>query len=289
MNTAYLVLKTAHNLYGKSPGALGHVERQRVEHVAAKQLDLETRVLASTEARGVVVPQATLDAAMEEVSNRYLDDNDFQDDLAGNGLSMDEYRMSLEREMKVEAVLEKVGSRAAKVSDIDVELYYHYHPEQFQRPETRVARHILVTINDDLPENVREAALERIEAIASRLNKEPKRFEEQAMKHSECPTALQGGKLGEVKHGQLYAELETVLFQLEPMQLSSVVESPLGLHLLRCDGITPAGKLPLGKVRDAIRELLAGRRKRICQSAWLKQLQQDKRSSQHSGRQIQPA
>lgn len=274
MNTAYLVLKNAHSLFGKNPGALGPEELQRVEHVASKQFDLETRVLASIEARDVVVPQATLDAAMDEVRNRYTEANDFQDDLAGNGLSIDEYRLSLERELKVEAVLEKVGSRAAKVSDIDVELYYHYHPEQFRRPEIRVARHILVTINDDLPENTREAAHERIGAIASRLDREPKRFEEQAMKHSECPTALQGGLLGEVKPGQLYAELEAVLFRLDSMQLSGIVESPLGLHLLRCDKVTPAAMLPLGQVTDAIRGLLAGRRKRICQSAWIKQIQQ---------------
>ncbi|NWG39386.1 MAG: nitrogen fixation protein NifM, partial [Hydrogenophilaceae bacterium] len=229
---------------------------------------------ASIEARDVVVPQATLDAAMDEVRSRYPNISVFQEDLAGNGLSMDGYRLSLERELKVEAVLEKVGSRAAKVSDIDVELYYRYHPEQFQRPETRVARHILVTINEELPDNTREAARRRIEAIAGRLDREPRRFEEQAMKHSECPTALQGGLLGEVKQGQLYPELDAVLFQLEPMQLSGMVESPVGLHLVRCDSITHAGKLPLGKASDAIRDLLAGRRKHICQGAWLKQIQQ---------------
>ncbi len=272
MNTAYLVLKTAHNVYGKNPGALESAERQHVERVAAKQFDLEAHVLSSVEARDVVVPQATLDAAMDKIRNRYPDVNTFQDDLAGNGLSIEDYRISLERELKVETVLEKVGSRAARVSDIDVELYYHYHPEQFQRPETRMARHILVTINEDLPENTREAAARRIESIAARLAREPKRFEEQAMKHSECPTALQGGMLGEVMQGQLYPELDAVLFQLEPMQLSGVVESPVGLHLVRCDSITPEGKQPLGMAKEAIRDLLASRRKRICQSAWLKQV-----------------
>jgi nitrogen fixation protein NifM len=285
MNTAYLVLKNAHSLFGKNPGALGPEELQRVELVASKQFDLETRVLASIEARDVVVPEATLEAAMDEIRNRYPEANDFQDDLASNGLSIEDYRISLERELKVEAVLDKVGSRAAKVSDIDVELYYHYHPEQFQRPETRTARHILVTINEDLPDNTREAARGRIEAIAARLAREPKRFEEQAMKHSECPTALQGGLLGEVLQGQLYPELDAVLFGLEPMQLSSVVESPVGLHLVRCDSITHAGKLQLCQVRDAIRDLLAGRRKRICQSAWLKQGQRnvpESSTGQHS-------
>jgi len=108
------------------------------------------------------------------------------------------FAVALERELKVEAILEKVATRAAKISDMDVELYYQFHPEQFRRPETRLARHILVTINDSIAENTRAAARQRIEAIATRLAKEPQRFEEQALKHSECPTALDGGKLGDL-------------------------------------------------------------------------------------------
>lgn len=271
MNVAYLVLKTAHSLYGKNPAALETDELRKVERMAARQFDLEARVLASVEARDVVVPQATLDAAIAEVRGRYPDLDAFREDLAGNGLSIEAYEQSLVRELRVEAVLDKVGSRAARVSDIDVELYYRYHPEQFQRPELRRARHILVTINEDLPDNAEAKARGRIEAIARRLAKDPGRFEEQALKHSECPTAMNGGLLGDAKRGQLFPELDKALFAMAPMEISPILNSPLGLHLLRCDGIMPERVLSLAEVRDRIRERLADNRKRICQNAWLKQ------------------
>lgn len=273
MNVAYLVLKTAHGLYGKNPSALETEELRRVERMAARQFDLEARVLASVEARDVVVPQATLEAALNEVLGRYPDPEAFREDLAGNGLSVAAYEQSLARELRVEAVLDKVGSRAARVSDIDVELYYRYHPEQFERPETRLARHILVTVNEDLAENTAAAARERMETIARRLAKDPRRFEEQAMKHSECPTALNGGLLGEVKRGQLYPDLDRVLFGMAPMEISAVLESPVGLHLLRCDGVIPARGLSFAEVRERIRERLFQNRRRICQNAWIKQAQ----------------
>ena len=272
MNVAYLVLKAAHNLFGKAPGGLQPDELERARRMAVRQSELENKVLASDEARSAVVPAATLRDAIAEVRNRYDSDEAYAEDLAGNGLTPDEFAISLERELRVEAVLEKVGSRAAKVSDIDVELYYHYHPEQFQRLETRLARHILVTLNDDYAENRREAALTRIEAIAARLAKDPKRFEEQALKHSECPTAMQGGVLGEVRRGQLYPELEAVLFELAEGEMGGVVESPLGLHLIRCDAIVSAGALGLSDARKPIRKMLESRRKRVCQQAWLKTL-----------------
>ena len=271
MNTAYLILKTAHGLYGKAPTALAAGERERVEKLAARQFELEHQVLVTDEARDVVVPEATLTTAYAEVRGRYASNEEFAEDLAGNGLDPAGFRAALERELKVEAVLEKVGGRAARVSDIDVALYYQYHPEQFRRPETRLARHILITINEDLPENGRAATRARMEAIAARLAREPKRFEEQAMKHSECPTALNGGLLGEVRRGQLFPELDAALFELAPGTLSGILESELGWHLLRCDQVTEAGILPLPLVMEKIREMLAARRKRICQSAWLSQ------------------
>lgn len=270
MHTSYLLLKTAHSLYGKGPATLAPDERAKVERLAARQYDLESRVLSTDEARDVVVPEAVLQAALREISSRYAGEQAFIDDLAVHNLTLQQFTAAVERELRVEAVLDKVGSRAAEVSDIDVELYYHYHLDQFLRPETRVARHILVTVNPEIPENARTTAEGRINAIAVRLMKDPRRFEEQALKHSECPTALNGGLLGEVRRGQLYAELDAVLFALQPMQLSGVVESPLGFHLLRCDRIRPAGKLRLDEVREQIRTLLDGRRRRICQNAWLK-------------------
>lgn len=272
MNVAYLVLKTATSLFGKGTAALSSAELEKVEQLAARQLDLEAKVLASPEARDVVVPEATLQAALAEVRGRYTDDEAFQNDLAGNGLSVGQYAEALARELKVEAILEKVASRSAKVSDVDVDLYYQFHADEFMRPEIRRARHILVTINDDLAGNERPAARQRIDEIATRLAKDPKRFEEQALKHSECPTAMNGGLLGDVVRGKLYPELEAALFALAEMEIGAVIESEIGFHILRCDEVRPAGPVPLAQVQDKVRAMLETRRRRICQNAWLKSL-----------------
>ena len=270
---AYLELKTAQSLFGKSPTELAEDERQRVRALADRQYGLEARVLRAPEAGDAMVPAASLQAAFEEIRKRYAEEDEFIADLARNGLDQAAFNAALERELRVEAILEKVGARAPQVSEIDVELYYHYHPDQFRRPETRLARHILVTLNPTLPDNTEVAARSRIEAIAARLEKSPRRFEEQALKHSECPTALQGGRLGDIPRGQLYPELDAALFSLTAGQISAVLESPLGYHLVLCEAITPERVLSLNQARGPIRARLEKNRKRICQQAWLKQLQ----------------
>lgn len=269
---AYLALKAAQKIYGKAPAALQPDESARVLNMAQKQHQLEARVLAAPEARDALVPASTLDLAMQEIRGRYQNEDEFNEDMARNGLDEASFATALEREMKVEAILEKVGTRAESVSDMDVELYYQYHPEQFRRPETRLARHILITLNDTIPENTREVAFKRISEIATRLAKEPQRFEEQALKHSECPTALDGGKLGDLPRGKLFPELDAALFGLNAGEVSGVLESELGFHVLRCDAITAAGVLGFADAKQHIRKLLEQKRKRVYQQAWIKQL-----------------
>ena len=159
---------------------------------------------------------------------------------------------------------------------MDVELYYQYHPEQFRRPETRLVRHILITINETIAENTRAEAGKRIATIQARLAKEPQRFEEQALKHSECPTALDGGKLGDLPRGKLFPELDKALFELKAGEVSGVLESELGFHVLRCDMITEAGVLGYDQAKLHIRKLMEQKRKRVCQQAWMKQLLETK-------------
>src|SRR5512135_1127769 len=269
---AYLALKAAQKLYGKALPALQPDESKRVQGMAQQQYRLETRVLATPEARDAMVPPPTLEAALQEIRGRYPNEEEFAADLAGNGLDESSFAAALERELKVEAILEKVGTRAESVSDMDVDLYYQYHPEQFRRPETRLARHILITVNDSIAENTRDAASKRIAEIAARLAKEPQRFEEQALKHSECPTALDGGKLGDLPRGKLFPQLDKALFELKAGEVSGVLESELGFHVLRCDAITEAGVLGFEQAKPHIRKLLEQKRKRACQQAWVKQL-----------------
>jgi len=269
---AYLALKAAQKIFSKSPAALEPNEFEHVQNMAQRQHKIEARVLATNEARNVMVPPSTLTAAMQEIRGRYPSEAEFLSDLTRNGLDETSFATALEREMKVDAILEQVATQAAKVSDTDVALYYQFHAEKFRHPETRLARHILITINETIAENTRVRAQKRIQEITTRLVKEPQRFEEQALKHSECPTALDGGKLGNLARGKLFPELDRALFEMQEGEISGVLESELGFHILRCDAITEAGLLNLDQARPHIRKLMEQKRKRVSQQEWMKQL-----------------
>jgi nitrogen fixation protein NifM len=268
----YLTLKLAAKLFSRPPEALAAEELKRVRAVAARQREIETMILGTPESANVMVPQASIEACLQEVRSRYGSEEDFHADIERIGLDVASLRQAVERDLVVEAVLEKVGARAAAVSDTEVEIFWFMHRDRFRRAETRVLRHILVTINEALAGSERSAAGASIQAIRGRLLKDPGRFAEQALKHSECPTAMNGGLLGHVPRGQLYPELEAAAFALAPGELSQVVETELGYHLILCETIDPERHSRFDEVRQTIREHLEQQRRGICQKAWINSL-----------------
>jgi len=269
---AYLTLKLAGELYRKSPAALAPAERKRVDEVAARQKQIERRILTTPEAAQVVLPLSAIEQSIAMIRGRYDTDEDLRADLALNGLDEAQLHQSVSRDLVVEAVLEGVASRAGAVGDTDVEIYYLLHQQRFRKPDTFTLHHILVTINDGIAGSERNAAFEKINAIRARVNGSVERFQQQALEHSECPTAMNGGFLGRVGRGQLFAELEPAAFALAVGETSAVLESPLGFHILHCDGKDPERQLALDEVRAGIRQQLEEARRAKVQKTWIASL-----------------
>jgi peptidyl-prolyl cis-trans isomerase C len=268
----YTLLRASLTLFKKAPAELGHEELRRAERQARNEYEIETRVLHSAEAAGVIITGKELELAYAEIRSRFDSDEAFQTALAANQLNQDSLKTALARQCKVNTVLERVAARSPKVNEVEVGIFYHLHPEKFRLPEQRVARHILISINPDYPENTREQARQRIDEIDWTLQRKPYKFPELALKHSECPTALNGGELGTIARGKLYPELDTALFVLKKNEISAVVETEIGFHLIQCLEIIRAETLSLKKATPKIKELIQERYRRNCQRTWLASL-----------------
>jgi peptidyl-prolyl cis-trans isomerase C len=265
---AYLELKLSWELFKKAPEALSAPERGRLEQVARQQTGIEQRILKSPEAAGVIVPAATLATRLEEIRARYASESDYLADLERIGLDAAGMAAAVGRDLRVEAVLDKVAAAAPEANEVDAEIFYRLHPEAFERPEARRLRHILITFNS--PEE-QAAARRQLETLRNAA-RSAEAFGAAAQRHSQCPTAVQGGQLGIVKRGQLFPELEPAAFALAENEVSAVLESPIGLHILRCDQIFAAGKMDFEQVKPRIVEKLTNQRRRQVQREWINAL-----------------
>ncbi|MBK5931992.1 nitrogen fixation protein NifM [Halochromatium salexigens] len=276
----YHLLRTATARFQRNIPALSRDELAEAQRQAQRSFALEEQVLNSAEARAVLIPDTQLlQRSYQAVKQRYDSQHELEADLERNGLDSRQLRQALRRELIFDTVMQRVGARHAPITDADERLFYELHRERFDTPETRSARHILITINDDYPENRRAVARARIEAIGERLRAQANdpaalldAFIDEARKGSECPTAMEGGQLGTLSPGQLYPALDAALFELETSQLSGVLESELGFHLLLCEAIHPAKTLPFEQVRARIHQALEQRRRKERQRQWLASL-----------------
>jgi peptidyl-prolyl cis-trans isomerase C len=268
----YRLLRIAAELYGVSPSGLNNEERINIQRIAERELTMEQAVLGSKEALQVVIPALQIEEALTGVRARYPDAESFRVALQESGLSEADLRHALDRELRVVAILERVSAGVPEVCDTDVSLFYYLHLDKFRQPETRTVRHILITVNPQFPENTPAAARKRLQDIRYRLQRRPHRFAEQALKHSECPSSLQDGLIGQVPRGTLFPSLDAALFRMQAGDLSEVIESPLGLHILLCEQIHTPVTVPLSDVMLKLREKLTLRQRKNQQKKWIKSL-----------------
>jgi peptidyl-prolyl cis-trans isomerase C len=268
----YHLLRVALERFQKNLVQLDEAQMAEVRKRARRTFSIESLVLGTPEACEVVIDRRHLDAAVAEVSSRYPDAQEFHADLTANGLDETALRSALYRELVFDAVLQRIGSRRPSINDIDMRLYYELNRDRFRVPETRTARQILVTVNPGYADNTRAAAQARIEKIAATLAGRPGRFAEQARRYSECPSALDGGKLGEISRGQLFPGLDAALFGLRAGEISGVVETEIGFHLLLCEKIHQVREVPYARAASDIRKLLDARHRRNCQKTWVSEL-----------------
>ncbi len=278
----YHLLRAATERFQRNLPALDDAQRAAARAQAGQTYALEALVLGSAEAGDVVIAESTVEQSLQAVAARFEDSDAFEADLARNGLDTAGLKQALRRELCFDAVMQRVGTHHAAVTETDIQLFYELHQDRFQTPERRSARHILITVNADYAENTPQAARARAEALAAKLSSDNvdgrddtviERFASLARRHSECPTAMQDGKLGDVVRGQLYPEVDAALFALPEGAISAPVASELGFHILLCERIEPAQALAFAQVQARIRTALEKRRRREAQRAWLAALQ----------------
>lgn len=141
-------------------------------------------------------------------------------------------------QVKLEFAMLSAASFVAqmKVDDKEIKDYYDANSAKFQGDEQRHASHIL--ISRGTTDKDKAAAKAKAEDILAQLRKSPKSFEALAMKYSQDPSRAKGGDLGTFGRGAMVKPFEDAVFGMKVGQISDVVESEFGYHIIRLDGIS---------------------------------------------------
>lgn len=126
-----------------------------------------------------------------------------------------------------------------QVSDAEVKQFYDENAAKFQGNEQRQASHILIGFGVTATPAEKAAAKDKAADILMQLKKDPARFEELAIKNSQDPgSATKGGDLGSFGRGAMVKPFEDTVFAMKVDQISDLVESEFGYHIIKLNGIT---------------------------------------------------
>lgn len=187
----------------------------------------------------------------------------FLTDARKNMLEYDPaFKQQLQRlkdDLLVQFAISKAVERVS-VTEAEIKTFFDEHPEQFTGQETVGASHILVDSEAEA-----EALLKSIQA--GEIS-----FEDAAKQHSSCPSAQNGGSLGEFGRGQMVPEFDEACFNMAIGELRGPVRTQFGYHIIRLDSRKAAQPLKFSEARDAIREHLLNEKRRAAYQSKVNQM-----------------
>ncbi|MCF8066981.1 MAG: SurA N-terminal domain-containing protein [Desulfobacterales bacterium] len=145
------------------------------------------------------------------------------------------------------------------ITDEDLQDYYSSNPEEFKKPQTVEARHILLKLaSDATPEIVEEKKIKATEIES--MAKDGKDFAELAKQYSEGPTKDQGGYLGEFAKESMIAPFAEKAFSMKAGEISEPVRTQFGWHIIKVEKVNEETVIPAEEAFPGIREKLVAER-----------------------------
>ena len=144
-----------------------------------------------------------------------------------------------------------------EITEKEIESYYEYNAKMYSQPKQVKAKHILFKVAQDDTEEVKNKVKERAEKVLEKARKGDD-FAALAKEYSEGPSKSQGGDLGYFKTGQMEPPFEEAAFALKKGEISDLVQTRFGYHIILVEDIKEAGMTPLEQVREDILAALTG-------------------------------
>jgi peptidyl-prolyl cis-trans isomerase SurA len=233
---------------------------QRAEREFLDQLILRRLQLQYASQTGITASDNDVNAALKDVLTRNnLTQEQLTELLTREGLTLQDYKDRLREQIVLARLMNQAVRSRVSVDASEVEAYYRTHQEEFNQPAHAKIRHIFFRLESGATPAQQDAVRER----ASRVLQEARNgadFSDLARRYSEDATATNGGDLGVIKRGEALPEFEAVIFTMREGQVSDVIRTANGLHIVKLDAFSKGSEQPYPEIKAEIeRRILQGK------------------------------
>ena len=204
---------------------------------------------------GIKVSDQKVDEQMAGIKKRFPSEEEFTKALAGMNLTEAEVKSQIQRGLAIRELIDQKVANKIVITDEETKAYYTANPQLFKQQEQVKASHILIKVEPTADDATKAAARKKIEDIQQKL-KDGGDFAELAKEYSEGPSGPRGGDLGYFRSGQMVPPFEKAAFSMQPNEVSDLVETRFGYHLIKVYEKKPEQTLAYADVKDKIAQRL---------------------------------
>lgn len=195
----------------------------------------------------------------------------FRDYLNNTGLTEHQLKQRIHKGLIIQRLLNREVLRYIKVSEAEMQTFFKKQPNIFIRQDQIRVRQIFIAA-DKGDSAAREKALMRIQSIQKRLERGAN-FTVLALEYSEDTSREKGGDLGYLERNQLIPSFADAAFALRPGEISDIVETPMGYHLIRLVDRIPSARMVYHNARSQIERTVRHNKENSAARAYLTKLE----------------
>jgi peptidyl-prolyl cis-trans isomerase C len=245
-----------HDIEAQAAQELPRAQRDRVIRQMLDQLITARLLTQEGAARKIGVSNAEIEARIARTRTLYPSEDAFVEELNQRGITEARFRANTRRDLLIDKLIAaEVGK--APVTQQELTEYYQRNIADFKLGERVRASHILIRVQANADPAEVELARTKATALLSQA-KAGKDFASLAKQESQDRgSGERGGDIGYFEQGQMLKEFEQAAFALKPNELSSVVQSDLGFHVIKVTDRQAPRTKSLEEVRDVLEQELA--------------------------------
>jgi peptidyl-prolyl cis-trans isomerase C len=249
-----------HTLESRAGQPIPADRRDEILRGALDQLIVYTLLSQESKARGIKVETADVDAKMQQLRGQFPTQAAFEKALKDRGMTLEGLKKDAFIDISVTKLMDAEVATLPGPSDAEARDFYAKNPDRFKEEESVRASHILVRVDPNADAATKAKAKSTIDTVLKKA-KAGEDFGKLAQNYSQDGSAAQGGDLNFFPKGQMVPEFSTVAFALKTGEISDVVTTQFGYHIIKVTDRKPGRVVPFEEAQPQIKQFLEGQKK----------------------------
>jgi len=238
----------------RDPGEYGRIRREVLDILIGQEL-----LWQEAKRKGVIVSEEQVQKALEQIRDSLPSEQAYEQRISESGFTREGFSEDLKHRMSAREFIRKEITPRVEVKDEEISQFYEANRDRMVSPAQVRARHILVKVDMGADEETRAAARERISKLLAQARGDED-FAALATQHSDGPSAAKGGDLGFFSREQMVKPFADAAFAMQPGEISGVVQTRFGYHIIKLEERREPRQLALAEVRERLRQRIAAQK-----------------------------